>query len=96
MMPITKKSIAIDGRIFADRRTELRHRVLKGGRLSFNNGYGASECQVKNLSEHGAKLAFGDTTGVPRRFTLAIVGEPGSHQAEVCWRGIGEIGVRFN
>ncbi|MVA97212.1 PilZ domain-containing protein [Nitratireductor sp. CAU 1489] len=95
MMPITKKSIAIDGRIFPDRRRELRHRVLKGAKLSFNNGYGASECVVRNLSEQGAKLAFGDTFGVPRRFRLHIAGERSTYEADVCWRGIGEIGVRF-
>jgi hypothetical protein len=95
MMPITKKSIAIDGRIFPDRRRELRHRVLKGAKLSFNNGYGASECVVRNLSDRGAKLAFGDTLGVPPRFRLQIAADAVTHEAVVCWRGIGEIGVRF-
>ncbi len=94
MMPITEKSIAIDGRIFAERRGALRHRVFKGAALSFNRGYGAMECVVRNLSANGAKLVFGDTLAVPPKFSLRISGEA-VREAEVCWRSPREVGVRI-
>ena len=95
MTPITEKSIAIDGELFAERRGEIRHRVLKGGSLSFNNGYGALECVVRNLSGQGAKLAFGDVLAVPPRFSLRVSGEAAAREAQVCWRGETEVGVRL-
>ena len=94
MMPITQKSIAIDGELFADRRGEVRHRAFKGASITFNRGYGVIECVVRNLSADGAQLAFGDTLAVPPKFSLRISGES-AREAEVCWRSPREIGVRI-
>lgn len=96
MSPITERSIAIDGEIFADRRGETRRRVLKGARLGFNEGYGAMECVVRNQSERGARLVLGDTMGVPSRFELAVAGESEPRSARVCWRTGEAVGIRFD
>ena len=96
MEPITRKSIGIDGAVFEDRRAEPRHRVLKGGTLSFNKGYGALECVVRNLSEHGARLAFGETSAVPPRFGLRISGDDRFRDAHVRWRTMTDIGVELD
>ncbi|MBX3570214.1 MAG: PilZ domain-containing protein [Rhizobiaceae bacterium] len=96
MTPITEKSIGIDGEVFADRRTGDRRRVLKGGRLSFNNGFGAFECVVRNLSARGARLSFGDTSAVPNAFDLLITGEDKARSATVRWREMTAIGVAFD
>lgn len=96
MEPITRNLIGIDARVLEERRAKTRHRVFKGGVLSFNNGYGAFECVVRNLSTGGAKLAFGDTTAVPPRFDLHISGEAEPRAATVCWRSLTELGVRFD
>lgn len=95
MTPITEKSIGLDGEVFEDRRGETRQRVLKGGKLSFNKGYGALECVVRNVSPHGARLAFGDTAAVPPAFTLFISGEDAPHRAQLRWRGRDAVGVSF-
>ena len=95
MEPITKKSIGIDGEVFEDRRAEPRRRVLKGGTLTFNKGYGALECTVRNQSDHGARLAFGETAAVPPRFGLRISGDDRVHDARVRWRTMTDIGVYF-
>lgn len=95
MMPIIEKSIAIDGQVFADRRGVLRHRVFKGASLSFNRGYGAMECVVRNLSASGAKLVFGDALAVPPHFSLRISGEDHPRDATVIWRGAREVGVQL-
>ena len=96
MEPITTKSIGIDGDVFEDRRREPRQRVLKGGTLIFNRGYGALECVVRNRSENGAKLAFGDTAAVPARFDLRIGGDEATLDAQVRWRTMTNIGVSFS
>lgn len=96
MMPITERSIAIDGEVFTDRRGEGRRRVLKGARLVFNRGYGAMECVVRNQSDSGARLVLGDTMGVPTRFELAIAGEDGMRAACVRWRNGEAVGIKFD
>ena len=79
---------------FTEKRGGHRRRMLKGAKLSFNNGYGAMECVVRNVSEGGALLAFGDTSAVPTLFNLAIGGEP-ARPARVRWRRETAIGVEF-
>lgn len=95
MATISRNSIGIDGKVFEDRRHEPRHRVLKGGTLTFNKGYGALECVVRNLSAGGARLQFGDTAAVPPRFFLRVSGEGAGHPAHIRWRTLTDIGVAF-
>lgn len=92
MQAIAEKSIGLDGAVFAERRAEVRRRVLKGATLRFNKGYGAMECVVRNQSMGGALLVFGDTSGVPGLFDLAIAGEA-PRPARVRWRGLAQVGV---
>lgn len=95
MEPITTKSIGIDGEVFEERRSEMRRRALKGATLTFNGGYGAFECVVRNISERGARLTFGDASAVPARFDLTISGEGRSRAANVRWRSLTDVGVAF-
>lgn len=95
MEAITEKSIAIDGRLFAERRRETRQRVFKSGNIAFNGNTGVMECLVRNRSPRGAKLAFGDLVGVPPRFSLMISGQDAPRPAMVRWRGETELGVEF-
>ncbi len=95
MTPITRNSIGIDGEVFEERRKEPRRRVLKGATLSFNRGYGALECVVRNQSEHGARLVFGDASAVPPAFELIVNGDALRRQASVRWRSANDVGVAF-
>ena len=79
-----------------DRRSGPRHRVLKGATLSFNQGYGAFECLVRNLSPNGARRSFGDASHVPPAFDMAIKGESGRRNARVRWRSRTDVGVSFD
>jgi hypothetical protein len=78
-----------------ERRLQPRRRVLKGAIIRFNNGYGAFECVVRNLSESGAKLSFGETSAVPASFELKIAGDEQTRPARVRWRSPDSIGVSF-
>ncbi len=53
-----------------ERRSEVRHRVFKGGTITFQ-GRGV-DCTVRNMSGGGAALDVSDTAIVPRTFQLAI------------------------
>ena len=57
-----------------ERRTQPRHRVLKGGRLSFHDG-GGVDCTVRNLSPTGAGVDVDNPAGLPESFTLLIESE---------------------
>ncbi|MEW6633242.1 MAG: PilZ domain-containing protein [Pseudomonadota bacterium] len=80
---------------FGERRVEQRWRVLKGATLRFNSGFGAMEGVVRNQSENGALLSFGDTTGVPPGFDLAINGAERIRAARIRWRMPTLVGVQF-
>jgi hypothetical protein len=67
--------------------------VLKGAIIYFNKGYGALECVVRNRSENGARLAFGETTAVPPAFDLKIAGSDAVCAASVRWRTPDSVGV---
>ncbi|MEQ1953170.1 PilZ domain-containing protein [Mesorhizobium yinganensis] len=96
MTPITEKSIGLDGKVFPDRRASERRRVLKGAKLTFNKGYGSFECVVRNVSDHGARLTFGDTSAIPSQFDLLISGEDRARRATVRWRSMTALGVSFD
>lgn len=79
--------------LLPERRSEMRRRVCKGAKLSFNGGFGALECVLRDQSGRGARLKFGDASAVPTRFELSIAGEAGLRTAHVRWRGLNTVGV---
>ena len=85
-------SAGFDG---AERRSDQRHRVLKGGTLHFNKGYSSLECVVRDLSATGARIQMGETFGVPSRFTMSISGETTRIEASLRWRNARNIGLTF-
>lgn len=95
MEPISTQPIGGDGKVFEERRREMRRRAFKGATLVFNGGYGAFECVVRNMSEHGARLNFGDASAVPACFDLTISGDGRSRPANVRWRSLTDVGVEF-
>lgn len=95
MERITENSIGLDGQVFAERRGQVRHRVLKGATLNFNRGYGALEAIVRNLSDGGARLDMGETGAVPSAFQIRISGEEGVRRGEVRWRTFHSVGIAF-
>ncbi len=79
-----------------ERRNTRRTRSFKGAVLTFNNGYSVLSAVAKNLSEGGAMLAMGDTTGVPSGATIEINGEVRPRRIQVVWRQGERIGVKFD
>jgi hypothetical protein len=77
-----------------ERRSELRHRTLKAGTISFNRGAGIS-CTVRNMSKIGANLEVVSPVGIPDDFTLLIESDHVLRQCHVRWRTGNRIGVAF-
>lgn len=82
-------------RTSSERRACGRPRSLKGGLLRFNRGYGTMECIVRDFSDAGARLAFGDAVAVPVRFELRIGADGAWRPAQVRWRRDDQVGVSF-
>ena len=75
----------------------LRLRTLKEGSIVFNNGRSLLNCVVRDLSDSGARLKVEGAIGLPDRFLLVIGREAGREEraAQVVWRSLDELGVRF-
>jgi len=87
---------ASDQNNISDNRTHRRMRTLKAGRAIFNGGYASFECSIKDLSTGGARLQFGDATGIPQNFELLILTDGVRKPCTVRWRRGNQIGVSFD
>ena len=76
------------------RRAE-RVRTLIGARAVFNNGQSTIDCQIRNLSTHGAKLGLSESVALPDVFVLEIPSRDKSYRAELRWRTVDAVGVEF-
>lgn len=79
----------------SEHRTAQRHRVLKGGTISFNGAAGIS-CTVRNVSDTGAALEVTSPVGIPSAFTLVIDNDHVAKRCHVVWRKEKRIGVAFD
>ena len=76
------------------RRIRRRQRVLKGGKILFNDGHSTIDCIVRDLSETGARLRVESVIGVPDHFELRA-SDGRSWHCHVRWRAMTECGVEF-
>jgi hypothetical protein len=78
-----------------ERRQSSRKRVLKKGRIIFNQKRSVIDCTVRNLTAAGAMLSVKSLIGIPDCFDLSVDSEAGSHAASVVWKRDNQIGVKF-
>jgi hypothetical protein len=78
-----------------EKRKAVRARTFLGGVIAFNNRASTMDCQVRNLSSGGAKVAFTNTAVVPEQFDLAIARKERSFRARMIWRTPDEAGIVF-
>lgn len=77
-----------------ERRRAPRHRVLRGGKIVFNDGRSVVDCHVRDLAEAGARLKLATVVGIPETFELRIADET-PRRCRIAWRTGQEIGVAF-
>ena len=78
----------------AERRAHQRRRVLKTGRIVFNDRSSVLNCTIRNLSGEGALLRIPLTLDVPHDFDLLIEGA-GAARCWVAWKNDHQLGVAF-
>lgn len=78
-----------------EKRTSVRSRTCFGGTIAFNRRRSTMDCQVRNLSSIGARIAFTNAAAVPDQFDLTIARKDRAFKARMVWRGINEAGVAF-
>jgi hypothetical protein len=79
----------------AERRQEPRPRALKAGRLLFGNFNMSYDCQIRNLTAHGARVLLEGNASVPNDLFVYVVGDAVIAHAKVTWRTAREMGVQF-
>lgn len=78
-----------------DRRLSARKRSFLQGRVYYNHRRSSVDCLVRDISEHGAKLVFGEAVAVPDAIELYLPGKEELHRVVVQWRKGTEMGVDF-
>jgi hypothetical protein len=79
-----------------EKRTALRHRVLKHGTLAFSGGGGGGDCMVRNISSGGARLDVASPLGLPQSFMLVIQTDQFMRRCHPVWSNDTRIGVAFD
>ena len=78
-----------------ERRVWPRTRVLKKGRIVFNQRRSVIDCTIRNLTPAGALLIVKSQIGIPDRFDLSVDSDAVSHAANVIWKHDNQLGVKF-
>jgi hypothetical protein len=79
-----------------DKRSSMRRRMLKAGRITFNGRGSTIDCLLRNISATGALLKVTTPLGIPDQFDLVLVESEQSFPCRVVRRGPQEIGVIFD
>lgn len=72
-----------------------RRRVLKGGRIIFNNRFSAIDCTIRSLGDEGAEVDVWNAHDIPEKFTLIIAPENVEKSCLVVGRSEKRIEVEF-
>lgn len=78
-----------------ERRSAPRRRTLLTATMRFESGAKSHDCQVRNLSDGGARLEFPSPALLPQAFDLEVPYLDQRFRAEIAWRNDHELGVRL-
>ena len=78
-----------------ERRKEARHRVLKGGKVFYNNYAISFDCMIKDESTHGMKLKIDPNIMFPDTFALLNRKDGTLADARIVWAAGDQVGVEF-
>ena len=79
----------------SDRRIAPRVKMLKRGKIFFNNMSSTFDCIVRNASASGALLTLDESAHLPHEFLVRIGDEKGSRPARLVYRRGALAGIRF-
>ena len=76
-----------------EKRATQRHRVFKGGTITFE-GSGVA-CTVRNISVSGAAIDLENPVTLPQSFMLSITRDNFVRNCRTVWRSDRRIGLAF-
>jgi len=76
-------------------RTARRQRVLKDGKIVFNQNSSVIDCTIRDISETGAKVLCEHTAAVPDECRLVTLKDNLIRDAKVIWRRGEQVGLLF-
>jgi hypothetical protein len=80
----------------AERRPFVRKRVLLGGVAVHPLRRNGTNCQVRDITETGARITIPHAVNLPDQLHLIIVREQVAYDARVIWRKGEEAGISFS
>jgi hypothetical protein len=78
----------------ANKRISDRRRMLKSGKIVFNQSSSVIDCAVRDVSRTGATLKVQNAIAVPEKFELHWGGNV--QRCTVIWRRLPSLGVAFD
>jgi hypothetical protein len=78
-----------------ERRRNDRRRSLLGARVVFDNRSSTLKCTIRNYSEDGALLEFGETPYVPDMIEIVLDNHRTLASAQIVWRNNRWVGIIF-
>jgi PilZ domain len=78
-----------------ERRKSARSRCLLGARVVFNGRNATLSCTLRNYSEDGALLKFGETPYIPDQLEIVLDNRRTLMPIEVAWRRGDNVGIAF-
>lgn len=79
----------------ADNRGLDRVRTILAARLVFDEGGASVDCQVKDLTAEGARIALAGVVATPHECVLDIPRRQLRKRCRIVWRNAEQIGVAF-
>ncbi len=76
-----------------EKRATQRHRVFKGGTITF--AIGGIPCTVRNMSAGGAAIDLDTPVTLPQSFTLSIARDHFVRHCRTVWRSDKRVGLAF-
>ena len=78
-----------------DRRQGVRDKVFFGAVAEINERGSTMDCVVRNISEGGACVEFGDAVHLPEELNLSVARKGRSFLARLIWRQANKVGLAF-
>ena len=78
-----------------DRRQSPRDKVFYGAVAEINERGSTMDCVVRNISESGACVEFGDAARLPEEMNLSVARKGRSFLARLIWRQANKVGLAF-
>ena len=97
-IPALNTEAGVDQQTAADtehHRSEHCSDESRNGLIIYSGDEPGVPCEISDLTATGARLHLADDITVPSCFQFSIQPDGAVKQAQVCWRGNRELGVRF-